>query len=169
MTTKTDSLYRSIPNRAIRFRNTAIVDDNFSEERDRFDRLLQRFSQLPQLPRVVCLCGSTKFYDLFQRVNYELTMAGRIVLTVGFYPHSPQHGEGVGHELQEKVALDELHKRKIDLADDVVILNYADYVGFSTNGELAYARHTDKNVYWFEESQRRLVHEGRYEDLLVVN
>ena len=47
---------------------------------------------------IVCLCGSTRFYDAFQRANYDETMAGRIVLSVGFYPHSVEqaHGEAVG-------------------------------------------------------------------------
>lgn len=59
------------------------------------------FPEPPARPRVVCLCGSTRFYDEFQRANYERTMAGEIVLSVGFYPHAKAehgHGEGVGHD-----------------------------------------------------------------------
>ena len=61
-------------------------------------------------PEIVVLCGSTRFYDAFQEANYDLTMAGKIVLSVGFYPHAKAehgHGEGVGHDSAEKVALDE--------------------------------------------------------------
>ncbi len=91
-------------------------------------------------PEIVCLCGSTRFYDEFQRANYELTMAGNIVLTVGFYPHAPQaHGEGVGATSDEKVALDDLHKRKIDLAHRVLVLDVGGYVGDSTRSEIDYA------------------------------
>jgi hypothetical protein len=93
-------------------------------------------------PRIVCLCGSTRFYDEFQQANYEETMAGRIVLSVGFYPHAKAtqgHGEGVGHDSSEKVALDELHKRKIDLADEVYVLNVDGYIGDSTRSEIDYA------------------------------
>lgn len=91
-------------------------------------------------PEVICLCGSTRFYGEFQRANYELTMAGKIVLSVGFYPHNPQvHGEGVGATAADKVALDELHKRKIDLAHRVYVLNVGGYIGDSTRGEIAYA------------------------------
>jgi hypothetical protein len=81
-------------------------------------------------PRRVCLCGSTRFYEAFQRANYEETMAGRIVLSVGFYPHSHDkaHGEGVGHDSAEKVKLDELHMRKIDLADEILVLNVSTHV-----------------------------------------
>lgn len=95
-------------------------------------------------PEVVCLCGSTRFYDEFQQANYDLTMAGKIVLSVGFYPHAKAksgHGQGVGHESAEKVALDELHKCKIDLADRVLVLNVGGYIGESTRSEIAYAEY----------------------------
>src|SRR5689334_1569335 len=58
----------------------------------------------PARPTLVCLCGSTRFYDAYQEANYRETMAGKIVLTVGFYPHSAvqAHGEGVGCTPVEK-------------------------------------------------------------------
>jgi hypothetical protein len=103
-------------------------------------------------PRIVCLCGSTRFYAAFQEANYRETMAGRIVLSVGFYPHAATeaHGEERGCTPEEKAALDELHKRKIDLADEVLILNVGGYVGSSTRSELAYARDHGKPVRWLE-------------------
>jgi hypothetical protein len=107
----------------------------------------------PTLPGVVCLCGSTRFYEAFQQANYDLTMAGKIVLSVGFYPHSKAvhgHGEGIGHDSTEKVALDELHLRKIDLADEVLVLNVGGYIGESTRREIAYAERTDKPVRYLE-------------------
>jgi hypothetical protein len=106
-------------------------------------------------PEIVVLCGSTRFYDEFQQANYDLTMRGAIVLSVGFYPHAKAehgHGEGVGHDSAEKVALDELHKRKIDLADRVLVLNVATpehpegYIGESTRGEIEYAKALGKPV-----------------------
>lgn len=93
-------------------------------------------------PTIVCLCGSSRFYDEFQQANYDLTMAGEIVLSIGFYPHAKAkhgHGEGVSHDSDEKTALDELHKRKIDLADYVYVLDVDGYVGESTTSEIAYA------------------------------
>jgi hypothetical protein len=94
-------------------------------------------------PRIVCLCGSTRFYDTFQQASYDLTMRGEIVLSVGFYPHAKAehgHGEGVGHDSAEKAALDELHKRKIDLADRVLVVSdETGYFGESTRSEIAYA------------------------------
>lgn len=93
-------------------------------------------------PTIVCLCGSSRFYDAFQRASYERTMAGEIVLSIGFYPHATArhgHGEGVAHDSAQKVALDELHQRKIDLADYVLVLDVDGYVGDSTRREIEYA------------------------------
>jgi hypothetical protein len=104
-------------------------------------------------PEIVCLCGSTRFYDEYQQANYDLTMQGHIVLSVGFYPHAKAehgHGEGVGHGSTEKVLLDELHKRKIDLADWVFVLNVGGYIGESTWSEIRYARRWGKPVHYLE-------------------
>ena len=109
----------------------------------------------PPRPRIVVLCGSTRFYDAFQTANYELTMQGVIVLSVGFYPHNAQvHGEGVGATSEQKIALDELHKRKIDLADEVLVLNVGGYIGDSTRSEIAYAERVGKPVRYQDEVSR---------------
>lgn len=113
-------------------------------------RAARELAGLPPMPLIVCLCGSTRFYDEFQRANYDLTMTGRIVLSVGFYPHAKAvhgHGEGVGHDSSEKVALDELHKRKVDLADEVLVVSdETGYFGESTRGEIEYAYQHGKPV-----------------------
>jgi len=104
-------------------------------------------------PTIVCLCGSSRFYEAFQQANYDRTMAGEIVLTIGFYPHSKAthgHGEGVGHDGAEKVALDELHKRKIDLADYVLVLNVGGYIGESTRSEIEYAEQIGRPIEYME-------------------
>jgi len=103
-------------------------------------------------PRVVCLCGSTRFYKQFMEHNYLETMAGNIVLSVGFYPHAidEMHGEGVGITPEQKEALDQLHLRKIDLADEVLILNVGGYIGQSTARELAYALEHGKYIRFLE-------------------
>jgi hypothetical protein len=104
-------------------------------------------------PTIVCLCGSTRFYTAFQEANYRETMAGKIVLSVGHYPHSPEqaHGETVGCTPEQKIALDALHMKKIDLADEVLILNVGGYIGESTRNELAHAITKGKVVRYLEE------------------
>jgi hypothetical protein len=74
-------------------------------------------------PRIVCLCGSTRFKDAFIKAQADETLAGKIVLTVGLFGHI----EGIDMTGPVKAALDELHKRKIDLADEVLILNCLRY------------------------------------------
>ncbi len=103
-------------------------------------------------PTIVTLCGSTRFYEAFQRANYEETMAGKIVLSVGFYPHSQEkaHSEDEGCTPEQKVALDILHKKKIDLSDEVLILNVDGYIGNSTRGELDHAFITSKKIRFLE-------------------
>lgn len=104
---------------------------------------------LIQLPTVVCLCGSTRFKATFDRANYEETMAGRIVLSVGFFIHS-EHGESIGCTAKQKIVLDDLHKRKIDLADEILVLNVNGYIGDSTRSEIAYAMVHGKRVRYLE-------------------
>jgi hypothetical protein len=104
-------------------------------------------------PTIVCLCGSTRFYKDFLEQNYLETMAGRIVLSVGFYPHAvnEMHGEGVGITPEQKEELDQLHLRKVEMADEVFVLNVGGYVGESTARELAHARALGKRVRFLEE------------------
>ena len=125
----------------------------------RDDHARLRYLLYADFPKIVVLCGSTRFYDAFQQANYDLTMAGHIVLSVGFYPHASAahgHGEGVGHDSAEKVALDELHKRKIDLADEVLVLNVNGYVGESTQGEIDYAELVGRPVRYLEPASAEL-------------
>lgn len=103
-------------------------------------------------PKIVCLCGSSRFYQQFVEANYRETMAGRIVLSIGFYPHAQNeiHGGEVGVTPEQKVALDELHKRKIDLADEVLVINVGGYIGESTGSEIQYALNRGKDVRFLE-------------------
>lgn len=103
-------------------------------------------------PIVVCLCGSTRFKSVFDEATYLETMAGRIVLSVGFFMHATgnRHGESIGATPEQKVALDELHKRKIDLSDEILVLNVAGYIGESTRSEINYARAHNKFIRYLE-------------------
>lgn len=100
-------------------------------------------------PRIVCLCGSTRFMDAFFEAGWQCTLNGKIVLSVGVCKHAEHHGgEALGQDVADR--LDELHLRKIDLADEVFILNVGGYIGKSTRKELEYARAKGKFVYFLE-------------------
>jgi hypothetical protein len=105
-------------------------------------------NEAPQLPPIVCLCGSTRFKDEFMAANRRETLEGRIVLSVGFFGQE----EGLDQRSITKQGLDVLHKRKIDLADEVYILNVDKYIGDSTRSEVEYARAHGKPVRWLNAS-----------------
>ncbi len=100
-------------------------------------------------PTIVCLCGSTRFHEAFAEANLRETLAGRIVLSVGSYDHSDSE-LGISQDSEVKRKLDELHLHKIDLADEVLILNVDGYVGESTARELLYALGAGKKVRFLE-------------------
>ncbi len=133
-----------------RFRNCPIVDDDFPHLRDTFDfALTDATNHLADKDRtkIVCLCGSTRFKQQFQEHNLKETLAGKIVLSVGCYMHSDPE---LGITDEQKKKLDELHLRKIDLADEVLILNVGGYIGESTRRELQYAERQGKKICFLE-------------------
>ena len=102
-------------------------------------------------PPIICLCGSTRFMDAFHAAGWHYTLEGYIVLTVGVCKHAEDHGgEALGQEVAEQ--LDELHLRKIDLADCVLVLNVGGYIGESTAKEIAYAEDTGKSIMYLEKT-----------------
>ena len=109
---------------------------------------------MTERPTVVCLCGSTSFYAHFKRASYEETMAGRIVLSVGFHPHDKKHREDAGCTPEQKAMLDELHKRKIDLADEILVINVGGYIGTSTRSEIEYAASLGKKIRWLDPCEK---------------
>lgn len=107
----------------------------------------------PIRPTVVCLCGSTRFAEAFRAANFSETLAGRIVLSIGVNMHTDGDLIAECDADEIKADLDELHKRKIDLADEILVLNVGGYIGDSTRSEIAYARAHGKPVRWLEEPE----------------
>lgn len=93
--------------------------------------------------KVITLCGSTKFKDEFLKVQKELTLAGNIVISVGLFGHS---GDKEVWTEGTKEMLDEMHKRKIDMADEIFVINVGGYIGSSTKSEIEYAEAHNKKV-----------------------
>lgn len=116
-----------------------------------FDELQDK-TGFSAVPKIVCLCGSTKFKDVFVQANKDETLLGNIVLSVGCFPYVDDKAipeDVLGLEVKE--ALDVLHKRKIDLCDEILVLNVGGYVGYSTRSEIQYARETGKPIRWLEQ------------------
>lgn len=97
--------------------------------------------------KIITLCGSTKFKDDFMRVQKELTLQGYIVISVGLFGHS---GDNEVWSEGTKEMLDDMHKRKIDLADAIYVINKDGYIGKSTQSEIEYALENKKEIIFME-------------------
>lgn len=104
--------------------------------------------------KVVTLCGSTRFKDEVMRVQKELTLKGNIVISVGLFGHSGDEevweGMDEGTLTRTKEMLDDMHKRKIDMADEIFVINVGGYIGDSTRSEIEYAMKHGKKVEYLE-------------------
>lgn len=97
-------------------------------------------------PRVITLCGSTRFMEAFERANEDLTLRGNVVISVAMKAH-----EGSGHvTAEQKALLDRVHLEKIRLADEVLVLNVNGYIGESTEREIAFAKSIGRTVRYLE-------------------
>ena len=104
---------------------------------------------------VVTLCGSTKFKNEFYEAQKRLTLEGNIVISVGLFGHSGDaevwDGIDEGALSKTKMMLDEMHKRKIDMADSIYVVNVDGYIGDSTRSEIEYAKKHGKKVAYLVE------------------
>ena len=104
--------------------------------------------------KVITLCGSTRFKDEFMQAQKQLTLAGNIVISVGLFGHSGDRE--VWEDMDEgtltktKEMLDDMHKRKIEMADEIFVIDPGGYIGESTASEIRYARQTGKTVRYLE-------------------
>jgi len=104
--------------------------------------------------KVITLCGSTRFKDEFLRIQKELTLQGNIVISVGLVGHSGdsevwEHMDE-GTLTKTKEMLDDMHKRKIDMSDEIFVINVGGYIGESTKSEIEYAISANKKVNYLE-------------------
>ena len=97
--------------------------------------------------KIVTLCGSTRFKDQFMDAQKRLTLEGCIVISVGLFGHS---GDDDVWKPGVKEMLDDMHLRKIDMADEIFVINVGGYSGDSTRREIAYAERTGKTIKYLE-------------------
>ena len=105
--------------------------------------------------KVVTLCGSTRFKDEFMEAQKRLTLGECIVISLGPFGHSGDNevweNMDEGTMTRTKEMLDDMHKRKIDMADEIYVINVGGYIGSSTRSEIEYAKATGKVVRYLEE------------------
>ena len=99
-----------------------------------------------KMSEIVCLCGSTRFHQMFEAMNFVETMMGNIVLSIGV------NARDTDLDLSEsdKMMLDLLHFKKIDMAKVVVFLNCGGYMGASTTNEFIHSVRSGKDIIWVE-------------------
>ena len=83
----------------------------------------------------------------FMEAQKQLTLKGNIVISVGLFGHS---GDDEVWTEGTKEMLDDMHKRKIDMADEIFVINVGGYIGSSTRSEIEYAQATGKPVRYLE-------------------
>ncbi len=97
-------------------------------------------------PKVITLCGSTKFKKEYEYWYRRLSQEGYIVLTVVLFGHH----EGLDMEGLDKKRFDELHLRKIDISDEIFVINVGGYIGESTKREIEYAKKHNLSIIYLE-------------------
>lgn len=97
--------------------------------------------------KVITLCGSTRFKNEFLMVQKKLTLEGHIVISVGLFGHS---GDKEVWDIDNKQMLDDMHRKKIDMADEIFVINVGGYIGESTKSEIEYAKSQGKPIKYLE-------------------
>ena len=98
--------------------------------------------------KIITLCGSTKFKEDFMKQNERLTLAGNVVISVGVFAHA----DGKQISKSDKILLDSIHKQKIEMSDEIFVINKGGYIGESTRNEILYAMHCKKPIRYMEEN-----------------
>ena len=95
---------------------------------------------------IITLCGSIKFKDEFLKVQEKLVLEGNIVFTPNFFNNIKK--EEIS--LETKEMLDKMHKQKIDMSDEIYVINQGGYIGESTKLEIEYAKSKGKKITYLE-------------------
>lgn len=97
-------------------------------------------------PHVICLCGASKFKSEFLSASRAFTIAGHVVVMPGVFGDA----DGGYLDTETKRKLDELHRKKIDMADVVYVINPNGYIGEATKREIEYAESLGKTIRYYD-------------------
>lgn len=95
---------------------------------------------------IITLCGSIKFKTEFIKVQEELTLNGNIVFTPNFFNNLKKDEINI----EMKKMLDEMHRQKIDMSNEIYVINFWGYIGESTKSEIEYAKANGKKISYLE-------------------
>ena len=111
------------------------------------DERLKNEEDISSKMKVITLCGSTRFKDQFLEQQKRLTLEGNVVISVGLFGHS---GDEEVWKPGMKEMLDKMHLQKIDMADEIFVINVGGYIGESTRREIAHAEQMGRPVRYLE-------------------
>ena len=113
------------------------------------DERLKNEEDISSKMKVITLCGSTRFKEQFLEQQKRLTLEGNVVISVGLFGHS---GDEEVWKPGMKEMLDKIHFQKIDMADEIFVINVGGYIGESTRREIAHATDKGKKVNYLEKT-----------------
>ena len=96
------------------------------------------------MENIITLCGSTKFKKEFEYINKILTVNEKIILQPGCFAHHDK----IDINYKTKINLDDLHKKKINLSECILVINKNNYIGSSTLNEIQHAKTQNKSIYY---------------------
>lgn len=99
--------------------------------------------------KVITLCGSTKFKKQFREAEAALTYQGNIVISLGFFEQS----ENIKLSLEKENLFKQMHFRKIDMSNEIFVIDVDNYIGESTRNEIEYAKGKGKIVRYYSETE----------------
>ena len=112
-------------------------------------------------PKVITLCGSTRFEAEFAEANQRLTMEGCVVISLAMFslPDLPDY-DWTADSADLKGRLGAVHFQKIRMADEVYVVDPGGYVGESTRREIAYAESLGKPVRYLSRERLARAEDG---------
>lgn len=100
---------------------------------------------------VITLCGSSKYEQEFKLANAYLSLKGNVVISLGIFGHSNK----IEFKEEQKILLDDIHKQKIDISDEIFVIDVDKYIGMSTKSEIDYAMIRMMKIrYWSKEENK---------------
>ena len=125
-------------------------------------------------PKIIVLCGSTKYVQIMSVIGWLLERdEGAIVMGLHLLPWWYPNIENIPDHLAEhedcKEHCDSLHMRKIDMADEVFVVNKDHYIGNSTRREIEHAQSRDLPLRWYTDDQVGGMVEDMLSDEMQIN
>jgi len=112
-------------------------------------------------PKIVTLCGSSRFCGHMAVMAWEFEKQGWIALGLhllpddycrqkGYIPDEAGRIHHIGEQEGVEKNMDTLHFKKIEISDYIYVMNINGYIGQSTAREIAYAESLGKQIGYYE-------------------